>query len=656
MKNKIYAHNVKNVKDYGIGESTNVTINGQAVIPILADKIYKSPYSAIRELYVNEITATKKALRINQSLKPKIEITLDTNSRELVIKGINSLGVDRDTFKNILAVMGNSGNGNQNETGFYGLGFYSFVKLSERIIINSYSLESGEKWACIAKSALKFEELKPENFEALNKTGFEITLSIKNELNFDSITDTIKEISKLSGVKTTFHIDQVEIPLDQYKNLMCYFMSIYPRWFNEKNKPYSLMYEYINNDDYELIIGHLSGNIDENTNETFLINVPIELNKHGFNMPEIMLLNVKNEHKYKPSADRERFDESDEEKLTDIILFHKFDEDSKLPKIHNINEWYDSKYKWFISHINEESIRYIEVKTGEKSIRGKAKTEYLKDVLPAKKPNKFLVSNTLRTNQFKKHALKNEFAVKSDTRSDYDHLIKIGFVDIDSESPKSEPKNRNKKRTLSNDFKFHQNYDIYDKLPDYASAVIRLPHVRGNILLNKIRSKNIFFIGKNANYTGDLEIDFDDIYTLLDPNKIYATNKGYMTASKIINKKLKSYYKNTNNDYDVNDDHGGKYLLDLFGYHLDELIIVFDNSDDSDILNSILSINSDTYIHERNFDYYKIKHENNNLNFDVWTRSIKEETLVKLLEHNDFRFSGESQELITELQEKLKKV
>ena len=153
----------KEVKNYNLGKEVQVQINSLAIIPIIADKIYKNPMSAIRELYNNEVTACQKAHSLNSKLKQKIKIELNTDTRELTIQVFNSLGMDGYTFNKILTVMGNSVNADAEQKGLFGIGFFSFFKLSERIIIISNSLETKEKFAYICKSALKFEQLQKEN-------------------------------------------------------------------------------------------------------------------------------------------------------------------------------------------------------------------------------------------------------------------------------------------------------------------------------------------------------------------------------------------------------------------------------------------------------------------------------------------------------------
>ena len=212
----------KEVKNYGLGDEVTVELNALAIIPIIADKIYKKATSPIRELYNNEITACQKALILNPNLDQRIEIILDTDTRELSIQGFNSLGMDSTTFMKILRVMGNSGNSEGNYKGLFGIGFYSFFKISERIIIISNSLESGEKFAYICKSALKFERLKDENYEALEETGFKIIVNVKEGISMNEFDEYIQGIVKLSGIKTSFIKDGENVELEQYKNLEHY--------------------------------------------------------------------------------------------------------------------------------------------------------------------------------------------------------------------------------------------------------------------------------------------------------------------------------------------------------------------------------------------------------------------------------------------------
>jgi len=226
LESKIYSPKEKQVKNYG-NKELQVEINNKAIIPILADKIYKNPMSAIRELYNNEITQCEKAKELYPKEEIKIIIKYDTNTRELNIIGVNSMGIDDKTFNEGLRVMGNSGNNDESMKGLWGLGFFSFVKVSERILIVTKSRIENKDKAWICKSALSFEELHTEQYEKLDCYGTKLTLVIKEEIEFNNLEEKIKEISKLSGIKTEYYIDNELIELEQFYSLEEYFKSYY---------------------------------------------------------------------------------------------------------------------------------------------------------------------------------------------------------------------------------------------------------------------------------------------------------------------------------------------------------------------------------------------------------------------------------------------
>lgn len=627
----IYTPSQKDVKDYGLGESIDVTINGRAVIPILADKIYKSPYSAIRELYVNEVTAVKKALRIDAGLLPEIHISINSNNRELIIKGVDSLGIDTQTFKYILAVMGNSGNNTGLETGYYGLGFYSFVKISERIIINSYSLESKEKWACIAKSALKFEKLPEGSYKPLTKTGFEITLSIKNELDINTIVQKVKDISKLSGVKTILKLDDVNINLIQYDNLEHYFKTIYKDFF-DGNCNYSIMYEHINNDDFELIIGHKSKS-GHKLQESYLINVPIEL-EFNYNMPQICLINVKNERLFKPSADRERFDEHDEQTLINKINEHNFEYRDKLPVINNLNSWYETKYRYFYENIGEFSLlSYVKDVFGERDYKGSYKRVYLKDILPLKKPKEFRISKTLRKKSFMDYENINIFACQIWDIYNYDRFIKVGFIDIDDGKKKrnNSSNNYNPDKLVKN-FKFYNRYHSFDILPNNALCVLRTDNVRDSSFRNKLQSDKIYYVTERADYD---TIKIDDLLDLMNQDIILATNKGFLTIKDIIELSTKFNVYENNQSHNQYRDKEERFMMYLFNYQSGKLIIHFENNDDSKLLETYL-IFKKGYISTDNINFNDIEREINNKKHEDFIKEIKDDRLMKLIDEMSF--------------------
>ena len=81
---------------------------------------------------------------------PRISIVLDYSNRNLVIHGANSLGMPLQKFKDVLAVLGETDNDSGNEVGQFGMGHMSFAALSDNILFECFSIESGEStliWA-----------------------------------------------------------------------------------------------------------------------------------------------------------------------------------------------------------------------------------------------------------------------------------------------------------------------------------------------------------------------------------------------------------------------------------------------------------------------------------------------------------------------------
>ncbi|NIU00392.1 MAG: hypothetical protein GWN01_05470 [Nitrosopumilaceae archaeon] len=635
MSVKIYTPAKKQVKDYGLGEITETQVNGQAVIPILADRIYKSPYSAVRELYVNEVTACKKALKIDPSLSPRIEIELDSNTRELIVRGIDSLGIDTDTFKHILAVMGNSGNNDRNITGYYGLGFFSYVKLSERIKIVSKSLESGESWGALAKSALKFETLPEKSFKPLKKTGFEITLTIKNELNLDNIVQRVKDISLLSGIETSLTVDGVETRIIQYKNMLDYFKKKYANYFEGKVK-YSLMYEHIDNEQYELIIGHKSGNV-EGIRESWLINVPIEID-FPYGAPAICLINVKDEGEFTPSADRERFEEDSEERLLNIINGHNFHISDRLEDLENLDQWYDSSYRHFYDYIGNVSLD-SRVRNGkEKDMYfNRIKILRLEEVLPAEKPREFRVSRTLRTKTFKKYEEQNILAIQAVDDLTYRNMLDIGFVDIDHGKKKRKTYNREYKPRLTKKFKYWNRYGSHDTLPS-GSILFKVDDVK-NTKLDRVREDRIYWVTKNADIGNRKYLKEDDFIKLINPREVYMTNQGLRTAEHILKH---DKIHELRNSVGMDQRH---YMKEFQNFRKNELIVKWHKGIQARLLESYYEM--DGWIAGYRIDFDEIEHEK-------WRASITDTRLRWIVDHECGRYaSDEFKAKLSELQRDL---
>jgi len=542
----IYSPKEKQIKNYG-NKELSVTINNKAIIPILADKIYKNPMSAIRELYNNEVTSCERIKKLypNQE-QPEIKLTYDSNTRELNIIGINSLGIDNKTFNEGLRVMGNSGNNDETMKGLWGLGFYSFVKISERIIITTKSRIENKDKAWICKSALSFEELQPDQYEKLDTYGTKLTLVLKDEVNENDLVSTINEICKLSGIKTNFVYDNELQDLTQYFKLQDYFESKFYDFFHEKYCSYSLAWTHIDHDDYEAFIFKTSGSFNSDLRdvyESYLLGTPIDLKfktsaySEGY---DGVIVNVKNERKFEPKPDREQFEQASENELNDNLKF-----DAKKiyhyatydPKIKTIHQWFNAKQRHFISSLNGKTPMDQNIKTlSYEDYRGSHTYHYMNRCLPVDKPDIFLVSKTFRKAGFanvKDHLLtigKSVFCVAvKDTDSDYLELLKIGFKDFSEYIRENKIKvNVASGSSKTKKFVFHGRYNnFYDVCPN-NSIVFKVKNINDHIsTIRTIQNDGVYFITDNAQYKNAYTIE--DIPKLIGFNKVFTTNRGLMT-------------------------------------------------------------------------------------------------------------------------------
>ncbi len=359
----IFSPSFKKDQNYGLSKSVKTQMNNEAIIPILSDSIYKDPLSSIRELYNNEITACLKAKSKDAGLIQEIEICYESGSRELIIHGKNSLGISKDVFKNILSVMGNSGNNQGDQIGYFGLGFFSHVKISEKMIVHTKT--QNESYSFISKSGISFEFLPDEFCENLKQTGTKIILTVKDSVNDEDLTNFVKELVILAPIKTKFYFDKQLIELKQYSSLKQYVKSIYSDFYNHINPQYCFrMYQEINAD-FELFIINTYGNKDYESNKSFLISSPVKIdfesilkkNDVRYNNFRVYL-KIKNERMFKPHVSRDYLTSEADKLLADMLAEHFkiFKADNPQIKINNedhnykkisIVKFFNDKEKWF---------------------------------------------------------------------------------------------------------------------------------------------------------------------------------------------------------------------------------------------------------------------------------------------------------------------
>ena len=324
MTLEIFSHNSKVDSSYNLGQEIKTEINQLSIIPILSDNIYKDPLSAIRELYFNEVKAC-----LMSKLISRIEIKLDTNSRDLIIQGINSIGITREIFDKILTVMGNSSNSDRSKPGMFGIGFFSHVKISEKMLVHTYTQDE-KYFSFISKSGLSFEILPNEYTEKLKNYGTKIIMNVKDAVNLDKLISKIKEIIKLSSIKTDFFVNEINLNVKQYGSLKEILKHDIDFFTNKKKYNTVSTKIYQNSTDLYDIILIKNYPYQEIENESiYLLNVPISFdfvknlreNNFGYYSNSLNLyLNVKDESLFLPHVSRDYFTKESEIKLTQLII------------------------------------------------------------------------------------------------------------------------------------------------------------------------------------------------------------------------------------------------------------------------------------------------------------------------------------------------
>ena len=192
------------------------------VVQRISRDLYAKPESGFRELYNNELRACKTSEKIFGA-KPKIVIYLDPSTRELEIRGTDSTGISVDTFKNVYAVIGRSSNFSGEEIGQFGFGRISYRTMSDVMILETKyrTTEGGSgEYALMGKSGIGFNILPKPN---LNSYGTVIKLVLKPDVNLHRLVDYIFEACAFSKIPT-------------YLNLACDLKEPGTSWRNEETK------------------------------------------------------------------------------------------------------------------------------------------------------------------------------------------------------------------------------------------------------------------------------------------------------------------------------------------------------------------------------------------------------------------------------------
>jgi len=364
-------------------------INEEVIIQRISHDLYKSSDSGLRELYNNEVRACQIARdKFNQNTW--IKVSLNQIDRKLVIQGFNSLGITEKIFTKVLLVLGNSGNLDSKAIGQFGFGFASYTTLSDILLLQTRCLENSDCYSVMAKGGLGFQKLPKPHLE---QTGTKLSLTLREDCDHNDLIKMLVELANTSGIKT-----YLELILDTDKNnnvqgfksgihelKQITFQSMFEELNNNPNNSYiktSLINEDI--EIYLAISADKNGYINDNKKKRiFLCNSPIEakLDRHDYSYSDnykesdidqvsytSVVINLRDERKFKPMPERERLTKEAEDKIKEIIIdLYNNAIQKGIKPCHDFNSWFDHEHKNFIVSNNETITRNFDQQTKELS-------------------------------------------------------------------------------------------------------------------------------------------------------------------------------------------------------------------------------------------------------------------------------------------------
>lgn len=414
------------------GETIQVKLNEKAIKWRISHDLYKDYKSGVRELFQNEARACRQA-RDKYNAKPHIEVRIDNANKQISIDGIDSLGISESVFDNVLRVLGVSGNTDGgNEVGQFGMGFASYTTISDVIMVETWYREnrddgSEHKYAFLGDNGIDFKVLP----EPVRETyGTKVSMTYNNKVEVRGIVDMLSECAKFCGIKTTLIIDdswheyheygqEGIYELETYESLsQCLELQIHDYSIKQKilnadgtrNIESSGRIDYfkkvhIDNEDYEFVgliamenIGTTTINhnfVSGSMNYHLLANVPIEINFNSDGKWTCYALNIKNERKFMPTADRDRLTQEAETHIQEaynIEITKHFDE----LKLETINDYtvslnkpiydYISRYESMFDNDSYEATRQVVNTLSRYFTTGGNRTTPLKNMLASGKP------------------------------------------------------------------------------------------------------------------------------------------------------------------------------------------------------------------------------------------------------------------------------
>jgi len=344
-----------------------VKLEQDVVIQRISHDLYASPESGFRELYNNEARACRIA-RNHYDASPRIEVSLVPSERKLVIHGIGSTGMSQEKFLTVYTVLGRSDNFDSKEVGQFGMGRASYTCMSDIMVLETYSRETGERYAVMGKNGIGYNVL-PEPAD-LKEYGTRITLTLRHDIDIINLVKYMMKVCMFSGVETYLNLEE-EIStegLPSYRaekihsragryRLGTITFAEYLENKAQTSETYRQLVKMVpvevKDADFYLYAlfairkGYdndlIAETIDSSSGETYLLGTPIEADEIQLPFSH-WVLNVKDERKYPPTADRERLSDNAIKAIEDKVR-SSLKEKLQFLDLKSVQDYVESPYK-----------------------------------------------------------------------------------------------------------------------------------------------------------------------------------------------------------------------------------------------------------------------------------------------------------------------
>ena len=315
----------------------------------LSRDLYKDPNAGIREYINNEARPCRSARR--QGFEASIHVTVNPKSRTITIEGRDSMGMTLQTFRDVYTVLGRSGNLDEYDSGQFGFGKASYLCLSDIIVFETYSRKTNRKFGFIGKGGKVYEPIPEQNL-SITQYGSKVTMTVRKSVKIYDVVSYIKNVSKFlevpvfleltSSVASYYDEDTGEESGARHEKGIAKIGPIDEKQFLLEEcecDRYDPFWVEIETDDYHLV-GALTGSYDNCKMNSYLVGIPIDMDKipnPGFHA---YVLNIKNERKYMPTVSRDNLSAESMEKLFETITADLCEYFAKitLEKPHDYNE------------------------------------------------------------------------------------------------------------------------------------------------------------------------------------------------------------------------------------------------------------------------------------------------------------------------------